>query len=436
MKIEEAYQFSTGKSQWSYRKMVFKRFRTNKRAFYSACLLAFFLLFYVFADFIANDKPLIARYHGRTIFPIVKSYMVQAGWSKWPEDLRSVNWKSLPYDYVVWPPIPYGPREQDKININVSPGANQIIKSWRWRHVMGTNEVGVDMTSAIIHASRIDLSIGVLAMAVAALIGLLMGSLAGYYGDDKLQLSRIRLWLNLLFLFVAWFYAFKVRAISIQDAATHSLFSLIVQVLLSMLIFSLIMLAANLLAFAFRKNAFLQKKIQLPVDITVSRLIEVIVSIPVIFLIVMVLAATGQGSIFWVMVVIGFTRWTGIARFVRAELLKIKKLEYIEAAQSLGYSHRRTLLKHALPNALPPVIVAIAFGIASAILIEAFLSFIGLGTAPEVPTWGRLLNEGSRNLSAWWLALFPGLAIFLTITIFNLIGEGLSDAMDPKQIPD
>ncbi len=436
MKPEDQHKFSSQPGQMSYRKIVFRRFRSNKRALFSAWILCFFMLFYVFADFIANDKPLIASYHGRIIFPIIKSYLVNTGFSKWPKDLRGINWKSLDYDFVAWPLIPYGPREQDKVNINVSPGADQSIKSWRWRHFMGTNEIGVDMTSAIIHASRIDLSIGIVAMAVASLIGLFLGSLAGYYGDEKLQMSRIRLWLNLLFLFVAWFYAFKVRAINIHDAASGSLFSMTIQLLFSLGIFLFIMAIANVLALPFQRNSFLRKKIKLPMDIAVSRLIEIIVSIPVIFLIIMVLAVTGQGSIFWVMVVIGFTRWTGIARFVRAELLRIRKLGFIESARSLGYKKRRILIKHALPNAMAPVIVSIAFGIASAILIEAFLSFIGLGTPPEVPTWGRLLNEGSRNPSAWWLALFPGLAIFLTITIFNLIGEGLTEAMDPKQISE
>ncbi len=420
----------------TYGRIVKQRFRRNKRAVWSMYLLYVLLAVYVLADFLANDKPLVARYNGRLVFPVMKNYLVDWGFSRWPEDLRGKNWKDLDYDFVVWPLVPYGPREQDRNNVDCSPGGTQQVLSWRWRHLLGTNEVGVDLLSAMIHATRVDLSIGVVAMAVATFLGLLMGALAGFFGDDRLRVSRIRLWLNLLFLFLAWFYAFKVRTFAIQEAAARSLGDMVLQLLLSLAIFLGIMLLANLLARPLERIPYLARKVRLPLDILVSRLIEVVVSIPVIFLIIMVLAIVAKGSVFWVMVVIGLTRWTGIARFVRAELLRIRKTEYIEAAQSLGFSNKRILLRHALPNALGPVLISIAFGIASAILIEAFLSFIGLGTSPDVPTWGRLLHEGSRNPSQWWLALFPGLAIFFTVTIFNLIGEGLTDALDPKQLND
>ncbi|MCL4135085.1 UNVERIFIED_CONTAM: hypothetical protein GTU68_047024 [Idotea baltica] len=163
----------------------------------------------------------------------------------------------------------------------------------------------------------------------------------------------------------------------------------------------------------------------------VSRLIEVIVCIPRLFLIIAIVAVA-KPSIILVMVIIGLTSWTGIARLIRAELLKVRNLEYTEAAQALGYSDWRIMFKHAIPNALSPVLIAVAFGIAGAILIEAFLSFIGIGVPAEVVTWGSLLNLARSAPTAWWLAIFPGFAIFLTITFFNLIGEGLTDALDPK----
>ena len=120
----------------------------------------------------------------------------------------------------------------------------------------------------------------------------------------------------------------------------------------------------------------------------------------------------------------GFVSWTSIAKFTRAELLRIRKLEYIEAAQAFGYSQFRIVFKHALPNALAPVLIAVAFGVASAIIIEAYLSFIGVGIPDDQVTWGSLLNMARDNISAWWIAIFPGTAIFITVTIFNLIGEG------------
>jgi peptide/nickel transport system permease protein len=132
------------------------------------------------------------------------------------------------------------------------------------------------------------------------------------------------------------------------------------------------------------------------------------------------------------MVIIGLITWTGIARFIRAELLRVRQLDFIDAAQSMGFSELRILFRHAIPNSLTPVLITIAFGIASAILIEAFLSFLGIGVSPSDVTWGSLLNLSRDSIKAWWLAILPGSAIFITVSVFNLIGEGLSDALNPK----
>jgi peptide/nickel transport system permease protein len=172
-------------------------------------------------------------------------------------------------------------------------------------------------------------------------------------------------------------------------------------------------------------------KIAIPIDMLMMRFIEIFSSIPSILLILTIVAIRPP-SIYILMSVIGLTRWTGIARFTRAELLRVRNLEYMEAAQSLGFSELRSIFRHALPNSLAPVLIAIAFGVASAILTEAGLSFIGIGVEPGLMTWGKLLNMARSNFEAWWLALIPGFAIFITVTIYNLIGEGLTDALDPK----
>jgi peptide/nickel transport system permease protein len=163
------------------------------------------------------------------------------------------------------------------------------------------------------------------------------------------------------------------------------------------------------------------------------RLIEIVNSIPGLLLILSIVAIIEEQSVFYIMAIIGLIGWTGIARFIRAELLRVRNLEYIEAAQALGYSEWRIIARHAIPNALTPVLITIAFGVASAILMEAFLSFLGIGVAAEEVTWGSLLNLARSKFSAWWLAIFPGLAIFVTVTVFNLLGEGLTDALDPRR---
>ncbi len=167
-------------------------------------------------------------------------------------------------------------------------------------------------------------------------------------------------------------------------------------------------------------------------DHLISRIIEILLTIPTFFLIIAIIAFLPP-SIYNIMVVIGVTGWTGVARLVRAEFLKLKQLDFIKASRALGASDMRIIFFHMLPNAMAPVLVSAAFGIAGAILTESALSFLGFGVPPPTPSWGDILSQSRDYIEfAWWLTVFPGFAIFLSITAYNLIGEGLRDAMDPK----
>jgi peptide/nickel transport system permease protein len=168
------------------------------------------------------------------------------------------------------------------------------------------------------------------------------------------------------------------------------------------------------------------------IDHLISRIIEILLTIPTFFLIIAIIAFLPP-SIYNIMVVIGLTGWTGVARFVRAEFLKLKQLDFIMASRALGASHARIIFLHMLPNAMAPVLVSAVFGIAGAILTESSLSFLGFGVPPPTPSWGDILSQSRDYIEfAWWLTVFPGFAIFLSITAYNLVGEGLRDAMDPK----
>lgn len=167
------------------------------------------------------------------------------------------------------------------------------------------------------------------------------------------------------------------------------------------------------------------------VDMLISRLIEVMLLFPTFFLVLTLVGLVGQ-SIFIIMVVIGLTGWPTIARLIRGEVLKQRSIDYVHAARALGASHRRIIFRHILPNAVSPALVAAPFGIAGAIITEAGLSLLGFGVAPPAPSWGVLLRLGNENYHYWWLVVFPSLAIFYTVTVFNLVGSGLRDAMDPR----
>jgi peptide/nickel transport system permease protein len=168
------------------------------------------------------------------------------------------------------------------------------------------------------------------------------------------------------------------------------------------------------------------------VDIVIMRLVDVMLSIPTFFLILAVIAFLTP-SIWNIMIVIGLTSWMGVTRLVRAEFLSLRGREFVMASQTLGAEDNRLIFRHLLPNSLTPIIVSSVLGVASAVLVESGLSFLGLGVQAPQASWGNILTDGKEYIQfAWWLSLFPGLAILITVLGYNLLGEGLRDALDPR----
>jgi len=168
------------------------------------------------------------------------------------------------------------------------------------------------------------------------------------------------------------------------------------------------------------------------VDSLLMRCVDIMLCFPSFFLILAVIAFLNP-SIWIIMAVIGLTGWMGVARLVRAEVLTIREMDYILAARCIGCSDLRIILRHILPNALSPVLVAATLGVAGAILTESALSFLGIGVQPPTPSWGNILTSGKDYIEfAWWLSLFPGQAILITVLAYNLLGEGIRDALDPR----
>ena len=167
-------------------------------------------------------------------------------------------------------------------------------------------------------------------------------------------------------------------------------------------------------------------------DTILMRFVDIMLCFPTFFLILAVIAFL-QPSIWVIMTVIGLTGWMGVARLVRAEVLSIREMEYVMAARCIGCSDARIMFRHILPNAISPVLVAATLGVAGGILTESSLSFLGIGVQPPTPSWGNILTSGKDYIEfAWWLSFFPGMAILVTVLSYNLLGEGIRDALDPR----
>jgi peptide/nickel transport system permease protein len=235
------------------------------------------------------------------------------------------------------------PDEVDLANRLMPPSAE---------HRLGTDDLGRDVLARMIHGARVSLIVGLVATAIALVVGSLFGAIAGYYGGAA--------------------------------------------------------------------------------DWLVSRLIEVVLCFPFLFLLLGIVALF-KPSLLTIVIALGLTSWTSEARYVRGEFLRIRDLEFAVAARASGARDARIIFRHLLPNALAPVLVSASFGVAYAILIESALSFLGFGVPLPTASWGSILAAAQEHIDyAWWLALFPGIAIFTTVAAFNVIGDRFREALDPR----
>lgn len=307
----------------------------NLRA--GAGLLGLLALAAAAAPYLASEAAWVSSGPDGIRFPILGS----------PSDHREIGPEQRP---VVRAPIPYGPDVTDLDAILAAPSSE---------HWLGTDGLGRDVASRVLHGGRVSLTVGLAATAVALLLGLPLGAAAGYAGGA--------------------------------------------------------------------------------VDAAVSRVVEAALCIPVLLLALALLTASPPAlrhlsDTLLLAMMIGLASWAPVARYLRGEFLKLRQSDMALLARASGAGPLRVIVRHMLPSALAPVTVAAAFGVGSAILLEAALSFLGLGVRPPTPSWGGILTEARHHVErAWWLALFPGAALFLAVLGCNLLGEGLRDLLDPRR---
>lgn len=315
--------------------VTWQRFRRSRLAVAALIYVAMMTIIATLAPLLANRRPLLVRGPSGISFPAVQDLWVYDVDIDRPTDPRA--------HAVVYPLIRFSPNEID-MNERLSPPTRQ--------HRLGTDEVGRDVLSRMIHGARVSLTVGFVATAISLIVGSILGALAGYYGGVA--------------------------------------------------------------------------------DWIVSRLIEIVLCFPFLFLLLAIVALF-RPSMASILIALGLTSWTNEARFIRGEFLRIREMEFAHAARASGARDFRIIFRHLLPNALAPVLVSASFGVAYAILTESALSFLGFGVPMPTASWGSILFVAEQHIDyAWWLALFPGVAIFLTVAAFNVIGDRFRDALDPR----
>jgi peptide/nickel transport system permease protein len=283
-------------------------------------------------------------------------------------------------------------------------------------YLLGTDELGRDVFARMLQGAWVSLTVGFVAVGISVVVGVFMGGVAGYFGQMGIRFYHI-----LLACFVT------AGGLSLAFGKVYPG--------LGLLIVAMLLLYHSKRSHRMSTPAggwrWLHKKV-LSVDTLIMRFVDIMLCFPSFFLILTVVALL-PASIYNIMIVIGLTSWMGATRFVRAEFLSLREQDFATAAKALGVGDWRIIFRHMIPNAIAPVMVSATIGIASAILTEAGLSFLGFGVPPPHATWGNILSDGKNFIfDAPWLTFIPGIAILIVVLSFNLFGEGLRDILNPK----
>lgn len=283
-------------------------------------------------------------------------------------------------------------------------------------YLFGTDDLGRDIFARMLQGAWVSLTVGFVAVGISVLVGIFMGGIAGFFGQGHIRVYHIII--------------------------TFTLVPGAVLLVIGEAYWGVLLVTIGLACMAWAISSRIARPKQplrgwlhkgtISIDTLIMRMVDIMLCFPSFFLILTVVALL-PASMYNIMIVIGLTSWMGTTRFVRAEFLSLREQDFVTAAKALGVGNFRIIFRHMMPNAVAPVLVSATIGIATAILTEAGLSFLGFGVPPPHATWGNILSDGKRFIfDAPWLTFIPGVAILIVVLCFNLFGEGLRDALNPK----
>ncbi len=379
---------------------------------WSMKILTAFLLIAILHPFIANERPVYCKIDGNTYFPIFRDIGVNLGFTDPYVDIVDTDWHEKEYEFRILPIVPYSYNTLDKENAQfIGPFEDQNIESWRYRHWLGTDILGRDVLAGLFKGAEIAVKVGFLSVFFALILGLILGLSSAYFYRFPLKMNIPTLILSVASIVIICYLLWLGSNIG---------FGKVVLPLLCLLILNVTQWFIDT-----RYSGNIKSKISIPINAIFIRLVEAMRTLPSMIFLLVFISIFETISIKTLIFILSFLMWPALSRYIRAEGIKVMEQDYITAAKAYGSSGLRILIRHVLPKLVVSLSVILTFSISSVILVEATLSFLGLGLPLEQVSWGGMLNDARRNFSAWWMAIFPGMALFLLILSLNELGEDL-----------
>lgn len=364
-----------------------------------------------FAPLLSNNKPLFAWGDAGPEFPAFK----KAGHHSAPQDFST-------YTFAIHPPVPYSPTDIH-LDMAGSPPLSKVVnKPWYFTHWLGTDEIGRDVLAQLIHGCRTSVWVALAAMFLAFTIGICTGALGGYWHNHQMKISPLLILvisLTALTLPVFW------KALFAQISAFFAWICVVLTLLIAAWLIKFCVLLANKFSFWLFRPI-----IRFSPDSAVVGGINFLTAIPGYFALLTLLAIWSEPTVSGIALALGLLMWPDVARLTRSAMISLRQTGLTEGAKSLGYSPLRIAIRHMLPNAVQPALVALGFGVGGAIVAESFLSFIGIAPS-EMTSWGTLLAKTRTYPGMWWLSVFPGLAILMAVLItYRISNQFQSDKIN------
>lgn len=325
--------------------------------------------------------------------------------------------------------LPFSP---DKLHPSYSlqPPMSRLVEEDK-SFYLGSDHLGRDLLAGIIAGTRNSMLVSTAAMLLATLIGTILGGVAGFFGDREIIFSRASYIAGGMHLLMVWFYLIYVPRYTWQKFPEMPIIEAFLFLGELLLFWIGILIITYALFILLRYIPYLRKHQYFPLDSWSTGFTEIFASIPRLFL-VLSLVAVIQPGVYAFIFMMGVTSWVSAARLIRGQMLSIRSQEYIEAAYALGLGRKAIWFRHALPNSASVILVDFTFGVAAILMAESTLSFLGVGLPPGVISWGKLLSNIKYDATAWWLVVFPGLAIFITILSMHTLGDAIRKKIDPR----